>query len=197
MVLIVEQEIRINPSGVIWTIAAILTTSSAQIFFAPLQKKLGLDGLQLLTHTSPLLTFGSFLIIPLFENTKSLIQFNLTVPVVLSIVFSCLIAVAFNTSNYVILSIVSPLTYTVLSQVKTILIIVIGSYFFDTMPSRRMTLGVCLGLIGVVLYTYESQRQVEEKKLQQQQQQKSTVISSQNSDGNKNQQQLIENDAKL
>ena len=36
MCLVVEQEISIKSNGIIWTVAAVVTTSAAQIFFAQL-----------------------------------------------------------------------------------------------------------------------------------------------------------------
>ncbi len=158
MCLVAEREVLVNSTGVTWAVLGVVATSSAQIFFGPLKKDLGLDSIQLLFHTSPWLSFGSFASIPLFERTHELLQYS-DQGVLLAIAVSCLLAVAFNVSNYVLLGLVTPMSYTVLSHVKTIAIIVLGSYLFDAAPTLRVTAGVALAMLGVIWYSAEVHRQ--------------------------------------
>lgn len=159
MSLVVDNELSSNIKGLIWTILGILATSSAQVFFSPLKKELGLDAMQLLFHTSPWLAFCSFVFVPAIEDTNKLIDYTLSYEVVIYVFLSCMIAVAFNTSNYLLLGAVSPLTYTIIGHGKTISIIILGYYFFDSSPSQRMMYGIVFALIGVMIYTYEVNRQ--------------------------------------
>lgn len=166
MTLVVEQEILVNATGVVWAMLAVIATSSAQIFFGPLKKGLGLDSMQLLLHTSPWLAFGAFVSVPLLENTKAMLDFNLSAKYFfLTLAVSCLISVAFNATNYVLLGLISPMSYTVLSHVKTVVIIVIGSYLFESLPTRRVLIGIGIAMVGVALYTFECHRQSKDPSL--------------------------------
>ncbi len=158
MCLVAEQEILLNTTGFIWAMLGVVATSTAQIFFGPLKKDLGLDSIQLLFHTSPWLAFGSFMSIPLFENTRSLADYS-NGAVLPSIALSCIVAVAFNATNYVLLGLISPTSYNVLSHVKTVVIIGVGSYIFEAAPSRRVLAGMSLAMLGVLCYSAEGQRQ--------------------------------------
>lgn len=155
MALIVEQEMDTNIIGLFWTIAGVISTSVAQVFFGPLKKRLDLGALQLLFHTSPFMAVGCFVAVPLLEDTKELYSMKISSGLISMIILSCLIAVTFNNSNYMLLSEITPLTYTVLGHFKTIVIILLGIYFFDSVPSMRMLAGISAALIGVALYTYD------------------------------------------
>lgn len=152
--------------GYLWAILAVIATSLSNIFFGPLQRSLEMNPLQLMFHSSPLLTLGSFVIIPLFEDRNDLMDTKLTGNLVQNIFCSCVAAVFLNISNYFVLSLTTPLTYLVLGHIKTIIILVLGFLFFDrTMPSSQVLVGVVIALLGVGLYSWENTRQQEAKKL--------------------------------
>jgi solute carrier family 35, member E3 len=173
MLLVVEGDISITWQGLVWVALGVAATSIAQVQFAPLKKELDLDAIQLLFHTAPWLTVGTFLSVPLFDSTEELLQFNLKPVTIMYILGSGLVAVAFNISNYVLLGIVSPTTYNVIGHSKTMLIITLGSYIFDTVPSRKMAVGMGITCLGAVLYSVEMNRQRAQKQqgMEQQQQQ--------------------------
>ena len=100
MGLVAVTEVSFNIKGFVWAAAGVLCSSLAQIFFAPLQKDLNLDALQMLFHLSPILTLGSFATIPIFENTEELLNFKLSKRVIFDVGISCCMAVLLNTSNY-------------------------------------------------------------------------------------------------
>lgn len=159
MVLVTSQEVHISIIGLFWAAASVLATSSAQVFFGPLQRELGMNALQLLFHTSPFLTFGSFAMVPIFENTSTLLGTKVTHPLVLDIACSCVVSVMLNATNYLVLSHVSPLTYQILGHLKTVLIISFGVILFDAVPSHQQTLGMVTVMVGVVIYSREINRQ--------------------------------------
>jgi solute carrier family 35 protein E3 len=159
MILVVEQEVEYSEVGLLWAAAGVITISAAQIFFAPLQKELDLDPLQLLFHTSPWLTFGSFVLIPVLSNTEQLLDYALDVEVMQAVLITCATAVLFNISNYAVLGCISPLSYTVLGHMKTLLIVLTGSFFFNTWPTARMAWGMLLAVLGVALYSIECDAQ--------------------------------------
>lgn len=159
MILVVRQEIVYSEVGLMWAVAGIITTSAAQIYFAPLKKELELDSLQLLFHTAPWLTFGSFAMIPLFENVDEILNYGLDVELLTAVGMSCLAAVVFNISNYSVLTAISPLSYTILGHVKTLIIVLIGSYLFRQWPTGHMALGMIIAVLGVAFYTAECEAQ--------------------------------------
>ncbi len=67
LAIFIVNDIQLNFIGFFWAVLAVLSTSLAQVWFSPLQRDLKLNSIQLLFHTSPVLTLGSFIIIPLFE----------------------------------------------------------------------------------------------------------------------------------
>ena len=165
MLLVAVHEVSFTAIGMVWATLAILATSSAQVFFGPLQRDLGMNALQLLYHTSPLLTCGSFVIVPLFEDTELLMKTRITSNIFSDIFCSCLMAVMLNATNYVVLGWASPLTYQVLGHLKTILILVTGIAFFDQWPSDRALAGIVIAMIGVLMYSEENRQQQLKKQL--------------------------------
>ena len=159
MWMVIKEEISTNMTGFIWGVCGIITTALSQVFFGPLKKGLSLDAFQLLFHTSPWLTFGSFISVPIFEKTDELIKYDLNNAVILSVFGTCVLAVAFNISNYVVLGEISPLSYNIMGHVKTIVIISVGSYLFGTVPSASMTIGMVAAIFGVLFYTLEKDHQ--------------------------------------
>lgn len=92
---------------------AVVATSMAQIFTNTYQKSLNCDALQLLNHTSPLITLGMLVMCPMFDNVQALMEFEYTTPCMARIALSCVFALGVNVSNYVVLGKTSPLTYQV------------------------------------------------------------------------------------
>ena len=79
MMLVAVNEVAINAIGCGWAFCAVITTSLAQIFFAPLQKELSLNPLQMMFHLSPLMTLGSIITMPMFENMRDLMRFEVSI----------------------------------------------------------------------------------------------------------------------
>ena len=164
MGMIIREEISTNVTGILWGLCGIVTTALSQVFFGPLKKGLNLDAFQLLFHTSPWLTFGSFISVPVFENTEALIAYDLHPTLVYNVLLTCVIAVAFNVSNYVVLGEISPLTYNIIGHVKTIIIVSVGSLMFNSVPSAMMLAGMTVAVVGVLVFTLEKENQQELKK---------------------------------
>lgn len=159
MSFIVINELSLSGFGLIWATLAVVATSLAQVLFGPLQKELGMNSIQLLFHTSPVLTVGSYFLIPLFEDTTKLLNTDITGSLVAHILASSIMAVMLNITNYFVLSITSPLTYQILNHCKTIMVILSGILFFDEYPSTRVTIGMSLVIVGVIIYSEENRQQ--------------------------------------
>jgi len=158
MYLIISEEVQYNSTGLFWAIIGTFTTSFTQVFFSSLKKDLGLDSMQLLFHTSPWLAFCSFLSIPVFEKAEQLIDFKLSHALIYNLIFSSIIAAGYNITNYLVLSEMTPLTYNILGHFKTIVIIICGIHVFNMVPSTSMIMGTLIAIIGVFLYSIETDK---------------------------------------
>jgi solute carrier family 35 protein E3 len=156
---VVVNEATFSSTGFVWAVIGVVSTSVAQIFFAPLQKDLGLNAMQLLFHLSPWMTFGSFIIIPLFEDIEALKAVKVTGSVISNITLSCLMAVLLNITNYLVLGWASPLTYQVIGHMKTIIILLAGALQYDSIPQGKTRIGMVLAIVGCIVYTEENRQQ--------------------------------------
>jgi len=162
VICVVVNDVKYTDLGLIWALFGIICTSLAQIYFSPLQKQLELNSIQLLFHTSPWLTFGSFIITPLFDHTNKLMQINITFQLLIDLLLSSILAFVLNISNYLVLSVSFPITYQVLGHIKTIFIFAGGIIFYDQVPSSKAIFGIIVTLIGVILYSEDNRRQQQE-----------------------------------
>lgn len=156
MYLVVDSDVKFyTQTGLFYMTLGVIFTSIAQIWFAPLQRDLNLDSMQLLFHTSPWMAFLALAITPLCEDSTKLYEFEITRGIVLDIILSCCMAFLLNLSNYKVLELTSPLTYQILGHVKTISILLAGILFFDEKPPLRVSIGIVLSVIGMVVYGHE------------------------------------------
>jgi solute carrier family 35, member E3 len=147
------NDVSINLVGCLFAAAAVLCTSLAQIFTSSYQKQLECDALQLLYHTAPLIGGGMLLMVPLFDNVKYLARTEFSIPLINHVAMSCVMALGVNISNYLVLGKTSPLTYQVLSHLKTILILVMGFVVFNYESNPRAIVGIVIALFGCIAYT--------------------------------------------
>jgi solute carrier family 35 protein E3 len=159
MALVATNDTSATSLGLLWAFLGTFSTSVAQVLFSPLQKSLQLDPLQLLLHTSPMLTLGASLAVPLSDDMPRLLSHRVTTELVRDLAISCVCAIVLNMTNYAVLSMTTPLTNQIIGHVKTIAIIVFGVIYTDNKPTTKMILGICLALLGVGFYTREKQRQ--------------------------------------
>ena len=159
MTIVLVHEIQLNTIGLFWAACAVLSTSVAQVLFSPLQKELGMSSIQLLFHTSPILTIGSYLLIPIFEDIPLLLSTSITFSLIVNILLSCMMAVLLNITNYFVLSMTSPLTYQIINHCKTLLVMLSGVVFLGELPTTKVMFGMLLAVAGVVVYSEENRRQ--------------------------------------
>merc|ERR1712060_76900 len=84
------------------------------------------------------------------------------------IVACCLIAIVMNTSTYALLGRVSPVTYQVLGQFKTCLIVGFGYAFFDAKAPPTWLLvrfgGCGIAVVGILSYALQKHNEDQKKK---------------------------------
>lgn len=142
------NDVTMNVIGTIYALLAVLAASLAQIFTSNVQKELECNAMQLLYHTSPLIVLQMVVATPMFHNVGSLVENQPPLVVSMHIFLSCILAFGVNVSNYMVLGLTSPLTYQVVGHLKTILILVIGSVIFKTIPTPSVAFGMSLAVFG-------------------------------------------------
>lgn len=152
-------DINVNIVGTIFATVAVIATSIAQIFTNIYQKSLDCNAFQLLYLTCPTISLGMLIMCPFFDDIKALISFQMTLPCLIRIAFSCFFALGVNISNYYVLGKTSPLTYQVLGHLKTVLIIILGFTIFNKQVDKRNLTGIIIAMAGVISYTELKRRQ--------------------------------------
>jgi solute carrier family 35 protein E3 len=142
------NDVTVNFVGTVYALLAVLAASLAQIFTSNVQKELGCNAMQLLYHTSPLVVVQMVVATPMFHDVGLIVENKPTSVVSMHILLSCVLAFGVNVSNYMVLGLTSPLTYQVLGHLKTILILVIGSLTFKTIPTPSVACGMSLAVFG-------------------------------------------------
>lgn len=143
------NDVSINFPGTAYALLAVFAASLAQIYTSSVQKELNCNALQLLCHTSPLIVLQMAAAMPVFHDVNSILKNSEpSVMVIWRILLSCVLAFGVNMTNYMILGLTSPLTYQVLGHLKTILILIIGSLTFNTIPTPTVAAGMSLAVFG-------------------------------------------------
>lgn len=163
-------DVELNPTGTLYATAAVLSTTLAQIFTNTIQRGLGLNHMQLLYHTSPLIGLGMLTLVPVFDDVgsgdASLFQFEWNAEVVAVALFTGLFAVGVNVTNYLVIGKTSPLTYLVVGHLKTCLILVLGFVVFSYPVVQRNVIGIVIAVVGMVWYSLVKQDEAAAAKLQ-------------------------------
>ncbi len=152
-------DLDVNFTGTVFATFAVLATTVSQIFTNTYQKSLDCNAMQLLYHTSPLISLGMLVMAPFFDDIPAMLRFRNTPMGVFRIFLSCCFALGVNISNYLVLGKTSPLTYQVLGHLKTILILVLGFTVFEKPLDGRNCLGITIAMMGVISYTEIKRRQ--------------------------------------
>lgn len=163
------SDLELNVRGSILSFLSILCTAQYQLWQKGKQHEHGLTAMQI-THsaTGPQVVIGfvaSLVFDVLFPSLKELmllrsgglLDHRLRGPEDIAwIVVCCVVAVAMNISTYNILGKVTPVTYQVIGQLKTSLIVALGFIFFDAKgPAFWLAIrfaGVGVAVVGISFY---------------------------------------------
>jgi len=162
------SDFELNLTGSVFAALAVLFTTLAQVFTGSKQKELGLDSVQLLHQTAPIVGLGMMIMIPLFDQVypstlhadkPSLMNYQLTFDVAGTIFLTCMFAALVNFTNYLVIGKTSPLTYQVLGHLKTCLILLLGYTLFQAPFNPNNVFGILVAVVGMVLYTELKRRE--------------------------------------
>ncbi|KAF9601723.1 hypothetical protein IFM89_022710 [Coptis chinensis] len=122
-----------------------------------LQKKYSIGSFELLSKTAPiqalsLLVFGPF--IDYYLNGNFIANYKLTTGATLCILVSCALAVFCNVSQYLCIGRFSAVSFQVLGHMKTVCVLTLGWFLFDSALSFKNILGMAVAVLGMVIYSW-------------------------------------------
>ncbi|KAK5047195.1 hypothetical protein LTR84_006717 [Exophiala bonariae] len=141
-----------NPFGAIVAIAAFVITAFYQIWIGKKVEELEVSAPQLLFNQAPVSTIMLLLLLPF---TDKIPDFRVVEPSILAaFIFSGILAAGLNLSQFLIIGRTSAVTFNVVSNAKNVIIIVLGWYSVDQVPSYMDIMGVVLALSGAAVYSW-------------------------------------------
>ncbi|CAI5937645.1 unnamed protein product [Closterium sp. NIES-64] len=123
----------LSARGMVAAAVAVCSTALQQYYVQYLQKKYRLGSFDLLSHTAPVQAGSLVLLGPLIDWLLSgarVDSYDFSVPSVLCIGLSCLIAVAVNASQFICIGRFTALTFQGLGHMKTLSVLVLGYALF-------------------------------------------------------------------
>lgn len=152
----------VSMKGMAAAAIAVVSTALQQYYVQHLQRSYRLGSFDLLSHTAPMQAVMLLLIGPIVDwglTGARVDQYDFSVPSVLCVCISCLIAVAVNASQFICIGRFTAMAYQSLGHMKTICVLVLGYALFGrqglTLP---VTIGMFLSIMGMVWYGNASSR---------------------------------------
>ncbi|KJE89751.1 hypothetical protein CAOG_01180 [Capsaspora owczarzaki ATCC 30864] len=184
-------DLSLTPAGCVIAIAMVAFTSIGQIATQQVQKRQGLNAMQLLHQTSPYNTLALLVLAPFFDgslvtwlfaapaaaSTAStgssdspattqpgvvpLWEFQPTGEIVGLILISALLSIGVNLTNYYVVARTSPVTYQVLGHVKNCLVLTLGVILFSQQLVGMQVLGIIVAVGTAILYSETRRKEAE------------------------------------
>ncbi|CAI5465533.1 unnamed protein product [Closterium sp. Yama58-4] len=152
----------LSVKGMVAAAVAVCSTALQQYYVQYLQKKYRLGSFDLLSHTAPVQAGSLVLLGPLIDWLLSgarVDSYDFSVPSVLCIGLSCLIAVAVNASQFICIGRFTALTFQGLGHMKTLSVLVLGYAIFGLDGlNASVLMGMLLSIMGMVWYGNASSR---------------------------------------
>ncbi|CAI5509441.1 unnamed protein product [Closterium sp. Naga37s-1] len=152
----------LSARGMVAAAVAVCSTALQQYYVQYLQKKYRLGSFDLLSHTAPVQAGSLVLLGPLIDWLLSgarVDSYDFSVPSVLCIGLSCLIAVAVNASQFICIGRFTALTFQGLGHMKTLSVLVLGYALFGLDGlNAPVLMGMLLSIMGMVWYGNASSR---------------------------------------
>ncbi|KAG2495895.1 hypothetical protein HYH03_006133 [Edaphochlamys debaryana] len=165
--IVTVSDVAVHPAGVAMAGAFIVTGGLQQILCGHLQAMHGLTSNQLMSNTSFLQGMICLIVGPFVDkaaSSKWIMEWEASVPGIEMLGLSCLLAIAVNASQFLVLGRFSATTFQVLGHAKTLLVLLGGwALFGEAMPPRKV-MGMLLAFSGMVGYGYFASRAAMEAK---------------------------------
>ncbi|XP_077566026.1 solute carrier family 35 member E3 [Stigmatopora nigra] len=159
-------DVRFNVPGTLFATLGVLVTSLYQVWVGAKQHELQVNSMQLLYYQAPLSSGFLFIIIPFFEplGGDGGIFGPWSLPALLTVFFSGVVAFLVNLSIYWIIGNTSAVTYNMFGHFKFCLTLVGGYVLFQDPLSFNQALGILCTLVGILSYTHIKLAEIEEGK---------------------------------
>uniref|UniRef100_A0A3P8UST5 Nucleoporin 107 n=2 Tax=Cynoglossus semilaevis TaxID=244447 RepID=A0A3P8UST5_CYNSE len=159
-------DVRFNVPGTVFASLGVLVTSLYQVWVGAKQHELQVNSMQLLYYQAPLSSAFLLSIIPIFEPVtgKGGIFGPWSIPAMMTVLFSGMVAFLVNLSIYWIIGNTSPVTYNMFGHFKFCITLVGGYLLFHDPLSLNQALGILCTLAGILSYTHFKLMEQEEGK---------------------------------
>jgi len=157
----VVTDVEFNMVGFVFGLLAILFTTQFQIWTGAKQKEYGLQGLQFQHSQAHAVTIIVGVLAVIFEiilpdRDNSLLYHDYTLPEIILIFISCLLAIAVNVTSASLIGKTSAVTYQVVGHMKTCLVLIGGFLLFPIVATSaelaKNICGIVTAMAGVILY---------------------------------------------
>lgn len=155
------NDVQMNAKGLLVAATGCLAAAVYQMYAEVEQRRLGLDALQLLSYQAPISAVMLACFVPVLENVEMLRVYRPSLPVMLTLSGTALLAILVNVSTMLIIGKMSAVTYSVNGNAKLCLVLLCGHFFFDKVVVPLNLLGAVIALSGVFWYSYLKLRVVE------------------------------------
>lgn len=145
----------VSPLGLAVALAAIFVTASAVILIGATQKQLAATPLALLDAQQRYIILYAIAMASSFENTgvmaHAVVESSSTALLVCA---SSLVAVMLNTTGFSVISLLSPLSYQVVSQFKTVATLLLSVLLLGETMNARQAAGFAVSILGIAAYSH-------------------------------------------
>ncbi|KAI9768722.1 MAG: hypothetical protein M1840_004717 [Geoglossum simile] len=140
-----------NPLGAVIAVAAFTTTAIYQIWISKEIRDFGVASSQLLVDRAPISVFLLAFFVPIFDTVPDL--GTVSPNVLATLFFSGMVASLLNLSQFLIIGRTSPLTFNVVSHLKTVIILTLGWTIDGKIPVTQDFVGILFALGGAMIYS--------------------------------------------
>lgn len=145
---------RPSPIGLLVALAAVFVAAFAVILIGATQKQLDASPLALLDAQQRYIIVYAVAMACSFEDAGAVTQAVLASPSVAALLCaSSVVAVLLNTTGFSVLALLSPLSYQVVSQVKTVATLGLSVVVLGESLTARQVAGFALSICGVAAYS--------------------------------------------
>ncbi|PBP20504.1 hypothetical protein BUE80_DR008637 [Diplocarpon rosae] len=137
--------------GVIFAFSGIFASSLYTVWIASYHKKLQMNSMQLLFNQAPLAAFMLLYVIPFVDTFPTWTEVPLNRWVM--IMFSGLLAMVINVSQFFIIAQTGPVSSTVVGHVKTCSIVALGWISSGRAVADKSIFGVFIAIGGIITYS--------------------------------------------
>ncbi|KAF4666132.1 hypothetical protein FOL47_004245 [Perkinsus chesapeaki] len=154
VILATATSVEVNPLGIFFGVAGILSTSLYQIWVKTKQDELKCSSQQLLLYQAPLSALMLMLVVPMADDITTLMRFDWYTYAGCLVIASSGMAFLVNLSIFLVIGKTSPISYNVLGHAKLVVILSSGYIAFGEPYTLPNLLGVGLTVFGIVSYTH-------------------------------------------